>query len=118
MSLPENPRPAAVRRHLRDEFGADGDALDGLFLALVQNLEELRAAMADACKNQEWKELRRHGHSVRGIAGNVGQADLAGIGRDLESAAVQSDAAAVQAVLARLDAVLRELGCREAVGPG
>ncbi len=114
MSLPVAARPAAVRRHLREEFGADGDALEGLVLALVQNLDELRAAMEISCKKQEWTELRRHGHSVRGIAANVGQVDLASVGGELESAAIRGDAAAVLAVLARLDGMLQELGCRPA----
>jgi len=110
MSTDNTVRLDAVRQHLSQEYGMEGADLDDLIVTLKTNLQELGANIHTTLKAGQWPDLSRHGHSLKGVAANVGQDELRQIGLTIEQAGKAGDAAMVQAQLPRLAELLRELG--------
>ena len=81
-------RVIAVRRHLEREYGlAEAETLD-ILQSFVQNLEELHEEMEVALRKEQWSDLNHAGHSLKGVAANVGQTDLSRLGHEIETASL------------------------------
>jgi CheY-like chemotaxis protein/HPt (histidine-containing phosphotransfer) domain-containing protein len=66
------------------------DAFDRLILAVIGNLEELKAGLEPACAAADAVELQRLAHSIKAVANNVGAIHLAALAAALESDCRQS----------------------------
>jgi HPt (histidine-containing phosphotransfer) domain-containing protein len=110
MNADSSVRLDAVRQHLNREYGMEGADLDDLVAALKSNLLELGGSIQTTLAAGQWPELSRHGHSLKGVAANVGQDELRQIGLSIEQAGKAGDATTVRAQLPRLAVLLRELG--------
>ena len=108
MCAKPSPRLAAVLQHLRSEFEIDGTELLDLMASLRANFGELQTAMHDSLAHSQWQDLSRVGHSLKGVAGNIGQDDLKQLGYSLEVTAAEGDRAKAEPLVRQIDALLAE----------
>lgn len=113
-------RVRAVYEHLLAEYGLDAAESAELVGSLLKNLAELQDAIRQAAAAGKWAEVNHAGHSLKGVALNVGQQDLADVGIHIERVTKDPSAApaAMPPLLAELDRIVHEfgLGCDPASG--
>jgi len=106
-------RIQAVYRHLTREYQVDGPELDELVDALRLNLAELRKQMHGCLDRKEWDALARVGHSIKGVATNIGQNEIRSLGLMLEKEAAAGEQSKLQKAATQVDRLFAELGVDE-----
>jgi len=99
------------RRHdARQEFEVDGIELEELVETLDQNLVALRDSIAASLRTEEWSELARAGHALKGVGANIGQDELRQSGEQIETLAAAGtvDTKRCRDLLDRIDTILAE----------
>ncbi|MFA4944094.1 MAG: Hpt domain-containing protein [Lentisphaeria bacterium] len=100
-----------IRDHLVGAYGFDAETVAHLLGAAIQNVKEIVLALDAATAQGDWATVDHKGHSLKGVALNVGLTELGGLGKEIELAAKDSAAAAqtVPPLLARIQALARGL---------
>jgi len=86
--MPEGDCLQKIKDHLKNEFGLDDGDVKELLSEYVSNLGKIVAVAEAANAKGEFDALRKAGHSIKGIAGNMGADEISQFGRFIEDNAM------------------------------
>lgn len=86
-----------------------GDEFDGLRDEYVAQVGQFIGEMRAALEGDDFPEIRRLGHSLKGSGAMFGFHDVGDIGARIEQAAMQRDRPAIPAMIEELDKAYRKL---------
>jgi HPt (histidine-containing phosphotransfer) domain-containing protein len=75
---------AAIKAHLKDEFGLDDSDVVEMIQDYLKNLARLLGETEGA---PDGAALKRIGHSIKGLAANMGSPEIAALGKSIEDSA-------------------------------
>ena len=98
-----------IRRYLADEFGMEEAEIEEMFEMFLETLERLTAEIEESISAGDAGQLKSTGHSLKGVAANIGAADIAAIGKSIEDAGTAGEPAKAAEQLEKLKTALTSL---------
>jgi len=101
--LPEDSL-SSISTYLWKEFELDPEDVSDMVDEYLKNLGELLSESSAHLKAQDFQSLRRNGHSIKGIAGNLGAACVSALGKSLEEKSLAGDSKGCEEILSLISA--------------
>ncbi len=82
---------ASISSYLWGEFELDAEDISEMVDEYLKNLGELLAESSEQLKAGDFRGLKTSGHSIKGVAANVGSSSVSSLGKTLEEKALSGD---------------------------
>ncbi len=94
---------------LRNRLGGDEETLREMVHLFFSHTPGLVADVRSAAQSENWEQLGKLSHSLKGGSATFGADRLSGLAKEMEQMAKEPDKEAIHSLLSRLDAELRAL---------
>ena len=77
--------------YLKKEFELDDDDIAEVLNEFLSHTQSLIKKVSAEIESENWNELKKTAHSIKGASANLGADFISSCGKELESAALSSD---------------------------
>ncbi len=91
-----------------DELFNDPEFIE-LIKQYISYLKETIPTIKEKLANQEFYDVQKFGHNIKGSGGGYGYMELSAMGKNLEEAAKEEDGAACEKYLSEIDGFVNNL---------
>jgi len=101
--LPEDSL-SSISTYLWKEFELDPEDVSEMLDEYLKNLSEILCESRIHLKANDFQSLRKNGHSIKGIAGNIGAACVSALGKSLEEKSLAGDSKGCEELISLISA--------------
>jgi HPt (histidine-containing phosphotransfer) domain-containing protein len=82
--MPQDDSIESIRNYLKTEFELDDADIKEMLTDYLANVERLLGVCASSMEKSDMDTLHKAGHSIKGVAGNVGSNSISASGKFIE----------------------------------
>ena len=98
-----------IRKYLAEEFGMNDTEIDEMLEIFLESLERLTVEIKESISSWNAGQLKTAGHSLKGVAANIGAEHIAALGKSIEDTGVEGTPEQAASLLAELNKALDNL---------